>query len=173
MPPNVPRHEFTYEFTDSFARQASRRWLIHHFHWRARIALATYLLLLVLMCRMDGPGYLCGIFAGAGGLLVILVMLAYFVRVRGRTRLFQRLPTRTVRCALSESTLLLENALGSSSLTWDLFDKVVRAPDVWLFIMSRYVFVSLPADQLRGEVGRFIEERVVAAGGRIVGEAGT
>jgi hypothetical protein len=162
-------YEFTYEFTDDLVRQAARRFLIHHLHWRARVAAAAYVLLLLLMCAADAPGYACGIFAGAGGLLALLVTVAYLLRARESRQLWRRVPTRTVRCVLSEDALHLENALGSSSLTWRLFDKVVRGPDVWLFFIGRQQSVAVPADKLRGDVGRFVERQVTAAGGRLFG----
>lgn len=163
-------YEFTYEVTDDLIRQAARRFLLHRLHWRARIAVTVYVLLVLLMCAFGAPGYICGFFAGAGGLLALLVALAYGTRVRRVRVLYRRLSTRTVRCVLSQDTLQQETALGSASIPWHLFDQVVRAPDVWLFSVGGMQNVSLPADKLRGEVGRFIEERVVAAGGRVVGE---
>jgi hypothetical protein len=167
----VTSYEFTYEFTDNLARQAARQFLIHHLHWRVRVAAAAYVLLLLLLCGADAPGYACGIFSGAGGLLALLVAVGYLVRARGSRQLWRRMPTRTVRCVLSEAGFHLESALGSSELPWHLLVKVVRGPDVWLFFIDRQQNFSVPGDKLKGDVGRFVERQVAAAGGRLFGDA--
>jgi YcxB-like protein len=152
--------EFTYELTDELMRRSTRRWLQHYTGRRVPITLAVLLALLVPICLSDDEGYVCGFFFGALALLAVLVTIAYLARDRAAVRMVRQLPTRSARCTISEEGMTLENALAKSTLKWPLFQKVVRAPDVWLFFISKQQFFALPADKLSADVRAFIESRV-------------
>jgi len=160
-------YEFAYELTDELMRSSTRRFLLHHVGWRVPIALALLLLVLIPICATDHEGYVCGFFGGALVLLALLVLIAYLLRDRRAVRMARRLPTRSARCAIADEGLTLDNALAKSVLKWPLFEKVVRAQDVWLFFLSKQHYFALPADKLGAEARAFIESRVKAAGGRL------
>jgi hypothetical protein len=56
--------------------------------------------------------------------------------------------------------MTLENALATSVLQWPIFHKVVRAPDVWLFLLSNQQYAALPAEKLTPEARALIERKV-------------
>ncbi len=163
--------EFQYQLSEEFQRRAARRLLIHYFGWRVPITSALFVLLLALMCRMDMPEVACGLFGGAGILLFVLVLLAQFIRSRRNRQLLRKMQDRTVSCHISDEGLHMESELGVSTLPWMRFSKVVRAPDVWLFFLNREQSVAVPASCFTGGASRLVEDRVAAAGGRVLGKA--
>jgi uncharacterized membrane protein YfcA len=161
-------HEFTYELSDDLSRKAMRRFMLHHVNWRVRAAFIVCAVLVSLICASEESGYICGIFAGALGVLAIVLALAFALRNRKSRELLRKLESRAARCTLTEDEMRLQSELGTSTLKWRMLEKVVRGPDVWLFFVGKLQNFALPAEKLAGEPGRFIERRIGAAGGKIV-----
>jgi heme exporter protein D len=161
------QYEFAYQLSDELMRSGTRRFLLHHFGWRVWLVLGLLLLVLWPICASDAEGYVCGFFGGALMLLAMLVVVGFLVRNRRGLQAVRRLATRSARCTIGEEAITLENALATSVMKWQLFEKLVRGPDVWLFFLNRQQYFALPADKLAGETGAFVEGRLAAAGAKL------
>ncbi|HKP76617.1 MAG TPA: YcxB family protein [Longimicrobiaceae bacterium] len=150
--------EFTYELTPELSRAATRRFFQHQLGWRAPVALLAYAAACGILL-MTGDTLLTGIFIGAGLLLVVLAVVAYFVRTRRNAGLLAVLTDHSARCRITDDGFELHNALGNSTFAWHMVKKVVRYPDVWLLFVGPQPF-WLPAGPLQGEAGRRILEHV-------------
>ena len=153
-------YEFTYELSDELLRRSTKRYARHVFGRRVPVTVALMLVLLVPLCAFDDGDFLCGVFVGALLLLAVLVGIALLTRDRKTLQFARKLETRSARCTIRDESITLENALATSMLKWPLFDKVVRGPDVWLFLMSRQQYFALPAEKLTAEARALIERKV-------------
>ncbi len=129
-------YTFDYELSEDLVRQATGQFLRHHLHWRAKLASALFVFLVVMMLVYD-PGVTSGVLAGAGLLLFLLVAIAYRLRIQRGGALLRKLPHRHSKCVLDDQGVTVENALGNNRLEWRMLEKVVRGPDVWLMFYSR------------------------------------
>ena len=161
------QHEFAYEITDELMRLGTRRFMAAHFRWPVLVLFALYFALLVPFCMMTRWDFLCGLLSGAILVLLLMLLIAWLMRNRTASQAARRYPSPAARCAMSADGLRLESSLATSQLTWKVFQEVVRAPDVWLLLMSRQHYFVLPAAPLAGEPGRFLAAQVAAAGGRV------
>ena len=161
------RYEFDYEYSDELLRLAMKRSLAEQFGMRTIVTLAVVFALSLALCASDDWGYLCGFVQGGIIVLLLFFLLMWHSAAEQARRFARKLPTRAAHCLITEEAMTVEYALAMSVLKWPIVQKVVRAPDVWLFYLARGQFMVLPADRLAGEVGAFIESRVTAAGGRM------
>lgn len=161
-------YEFNYEISDALVRAGMRRFVRHALGWRLPVLAVVTFLLLIPLCRSDASGYLCGLGAGTLVLLLLVIAGVFVQRQRNTMSLARKLATRAARCAITDDGLDLENAAARSFLKWPLFDKIVRASDVWLLFIGRQTYFVLPAEKLAGAPGEFIAARVVAGGGKVL-----
>ncbi len=163
-------YSFDYELSEDLIRQCNREFLRTHLHWRAKLAAVAYVVLALMMVIYD-PGVKSGIVAGAGVLLFLLVGIAYSTLLRRSRALLRKLPHRHASCVLDDDGVHIENALGKTNLEWRMLEKVVRGPEVWLMIVSRYHNFPLPAAALTDGARQFITAKVTSAGGRTLPKA--
>ena len=161
------RYEFEFDYSDDLVRAGAKRAIRHQFGGKAAVTLAVVLAVVVATCMLDHAEYMCGLLQGAFGLLVILLVMTALSAQERALKYARKLPTRKARCVITDESITMENALATSMLHWPLVESVVRAPDVWLFFLSKEQLFVLPADRLAAEVGAFIEGRVTAAGGKM------
>ena len=161
-----PSEEFTYQFTPELSRAATRRFFQHQLGWRAPIALLAYAAACGILLMM-GARLLTGIFIGAGLLLVVLAVAAYFVRTRRNAGLLAAVTDRGARCRITHDGIELHNALGSATFPWKMVKKVVRYPDLWLIYVGPQPF-WLPAGPLAGAAGEYIRDHAARAGADVV-----
>ena len=161
------QYEFAYEITDELMRLGTRRFMAAHFRWPVLVLFALYFALLVPFCMMNRWHFLCGVLFGAILVLLMMLVIAWLMRNRTASQAARRYPSPAARCTIGEDGIRLENSLATSQLTWKAFQEVVRAPDVWLLLMTRQHYFVLPAGPLAGDPGRFLAAQVAAAGGRV------
>ena len=161
-------HGFPYKLSDDLQGRATRRFMRYHLNWKVAVMGTLYVFLLFVLWAVGGPEIAVGLFAGAGMLLALLVIIAWGVRLRRGRALLAKLPSRDARCTIDDQGLHFENAMGTLNVPWAMLERVIRAPDVWLFSPSRYEAYPLPAAALEGEPGRFVSARVREAGGKVL-----
>jgi hypothetical protein len=158
--------EFAYELTPALSRAATRRFFQHQLGWRVPLALVGYAAACGMMV-MIGATLLTGVFIGAGVLLVVLAVLAYFVRTRRNAGLLGQVADRSALCRVTDEGIELHNELGHSTFPWRMVRKVVRYPDVWLLFIGPQPF-WLPAAPLAAAAGDHILDRSSRAGAKVV-----
>ena len=162
------RYEFEFDYSDDLVRAGAKRAIRRQFGGTAAVAFAVVLAFVLALCMAQDAEYLCGLLQGAFGLIVILLVMTALSAKERALKYARKLPTRKARCIITDESITMENALATSMLHWPLVESVVRAPDVWLFFLSKEQLFVLPADKLGAEVGAFVEGRVTAAGGKML-----
>lgn len=158
--------EFSYEFTPALTRTATRRFFQHQFGWRVPLGLLMYAAACGLLLMIGATVVAAG-FIGAGALLVILVVAAYFVRTSRKAGLLGQLTDRSALCRITDEGVELHNQLGNTAVPWRMVGKVVRYPDVWLLFIGPQP-LWLPAASLGGAAGDCILDRSSRAGAKVV-----
>jgi hypothetical protein len=146
---------------------------VRHFWWRtagwkmlAASALATSSLILLLLA--GDRSWLVG---ASGAISVVsLAFLAAFYVIRYR-RGIERLTAMgdpTAELVASQTTFTIRSRAGSADLYWSSIIAIRRFPEVWLLMVSRRQYITLPTGQLAPDFLALMEERVRSSGGRIV-----
>jgi len=81
--------------------------------------------------------------------IIIFVYVIY--RKRAATSL-EQLDDGKVLFQITEDNITISNRLGTSSVKWEAFQQLWQFKQVWLLIVSKGQYVTLPVDQFPNEV---------------------
>jgi hypothetical protein len=59
-----------------------------------------------------------------------------------------------------------ESDLGTTDLKWQVFDEILKFPEVWLLVYAKSGYMTLPVDQLTPECMQFIEVQMARTAGQ-------
>lgn len=99
-----------------------------------------------------------------GGAFAAAVYAVHFVNVMGK---FRGMGGEPASCLVDASSFIVTSRLGAATLPWSAFEEVWQFEDVWLLMLSKSQFVTLPLDCVPENMRRFMLERIRAAGGRV------
>jgi hypothetical protein len=68
---------------------------------------------------------------------------------------------------LSEEFMKAKSALGSVELKWESFKGIWIFPEVWLLMIDKANYMTLPADQISNEIKEFLKRKIISVGGKV------
>ncbi len=95
-------------------------------------------------------------------LLGFLAFLAfvYVARLRAAEGFFDKANEPTATSHFDTEGVRTESDLGTVDLKWQVFDEILRFPDVWLLVYAKSGYMTLPVHQLTPEYLQFIESQL-------------
>ena len=102
---------------------------------------------------------------GLGFMLLVAAVGWRYVRL-ARTK-FEGMADPMVVWRFSDSTLATESDLGSMRVPWKAITKVWRFDEVWLLFFGGHGYSTLPTEALSPELRLFVEQRIMANGGKV------
>jgi hypothetical protein len=98
---------------------------------------------------------------GAAVLLIPAVVLsayaAHWFRTVGRIR---QMEVPMARFKLSQTDLAMASELGSATIPWSSIVEIWEFPDLWLLLLSKSRFVTLPTDGVPAAALEFVRAKV-------------
>lgn len=160
-------HETTLVYSEALLRQAVlafwRRSIGTGF-WLAWVAAASAVTVLWLAGSDAWPLL---ILANVLVAAVVLAAAVYGVQWRGAMRKLRAMGrTQAVLRAQAEA-FSVESDLGSSTLPWTAAQALWCFPQVWLLMLSRSQFITLPVENLSPALQVFLRERIQTHGGQV------
>lgn len=160
-------HEFRVDYDDAILRDAVRG------YWRRTVGMAFPTVLVAMALLLGGlllhgeRGWLVGLLA-AVVLFGIGMMSALYVLTDRRLRQKAQAIRRSgARWTLSLDQLVVESALGVTTLPWTSIPELWRFETVWLLMFPGGAFSTLPLATVSSDARSFLLERIRSAGGRI------
>ena len=154
-------------YSESMVRLSVRAYWWRTTGWRFFITLLLISIGFGYLLISGDRGWYMG-FLGAvlfiGIAMSIAVYVVHFNNGMAKLRAMGE-PVATLR--VSDSEISFESGAGSGSLPWRAITEVWKLPHIWLLMMSKAQFVTLPLDGVDEVVRDFILDRVRAAGGTI------
>lgn len=120
-------------------------------------------------------GYLCWLvwngnrswWVGFVAAVVVLVpggvLAAYAAHWRGTVARIRRMQVPMSRFTLNDMELSVASELGTATIPWSLIVEVWEFPELWLLLLSKSYFVTLPTDGVPASALAFIRAKVKAA----------
>ena len=107
------------------------------------------------------------------GILLAVVVLAVGILVSAYIhcrsyRLSQfRKTGNLVSYEFTEKYFKAKSEIGSSELKWEFFTGIWIFPKIWLLLIDKAGYVTLPVDQISDEIKDFLKHKIVSVGGVI------
>jgi hypothetical protein len=145
---------------------------VGHFWWRTvgwkmLVSLALTISSLALLLLAGDRSWLVGALGTVSAVSLAFLVAFYIVRYRHGIERLTAMGDPTAELVASQATLSIRSGVGSADLHWPSIIGIWRFPEVWLLMVSRRQYITLPTGQLAPDFLGFVQERVESSGGRI------
>ncbi len=141
-------------------RKALNRYLLRRLGWKFFAALLVSLLVLAYAYFADSWSWFLSVVTAIQAPAVAFLLVVYFARLRAAEGFFDKGGEPVVTFQFEDGGIRTESDLGSADLKWQVFDEILKFPDLWLVTYSKGCYMTLPLDQLTIECKDFIETKV-------------
>jgi hypothetical protein len=162
------KHTFAVRVSQRDADIALQRFIFRGAGWGTLVA-ATLCLAFVVYDISDGSiGHLGVVILTLLSILAIVYVVAFVTRRKQMVDLLRRLGDSSVSYRLDGSELATESALGSSTLKWEMIQKLWVDPDVTLVFYARNGYTTIPTTQIPADALSYLISQVERVGGAIL-----
>jgi hypothetical protein len=157
-------HEFLARYSEDVGREAVRRFLGRRMReWLglklclAALALTAYLGWLIYT---GNRSWWVGLLAATLILIPSIVLASYAVHWHNTVGRIRRMQVPMARFTVDETQIAVASELGSATFPWSLIVEVWEFPELWLLLLSKNYFVTLPTDGVPASALEFIRAKV-------------
>jgi hypothetical protein len=91
---------------------------------------------------------------------IAFILFVYFARLRASEGFFDKANEPTVTFKFTANGIQTISDLGTTDLKWQVFDEILKFPDLWLLVYAKSGYMTLPVDQLTTECMQFIDNQI-------------
>ena len=160
-------HEFLARYSEDVGREAVRRFLGRRVReWldfklcAAALILTGYLGWLIYI---GDRSWWVGLLAATIILIPCIVLAVYAAHWHNTVGRIRRMQVPMARFTLDETQIAVASELGSATFPWPLIVEVWEFPEIWLLLLSKNYFVTLPTDGVPASALEFIRAKVRSA----------
>ena len=160
-------HEFVARYSEDVGREAVRRFLGRRVReWLGfklcalALGLAGYLGWLIYT---GNRSWWVGLLAATLILIPAVVLASYAVHWHNTVGRIRRMQVPMARFTVDETQIAVASELGSATFPWPLILDVWEFPELWLLLLSKNYFVTLPIDGVPDSALEFIRAKVRSA----------
>lgn len=157
-------HTVTIKYTKALVRRALNRYLLRRLGTKFFVAITATLSVLVYAYFADAWNWLLSVIAAIQVIVFAFLGFVYFGRLRAAEGFFDKGGEPVVTFQFEDNRVRTESDLGSADLKWQVFDEILKFPDLWLLVYAKSGYMTLPLDQLTSECREFIETKVGSKG---------
>ena len=158
--------QLTIQFTEEHIKYACRKFFVRYLGIKFPV---LWTVMIVFFAQRVVAGKM-DLLAGCALALVIVsvgvFVSAYFQRCGYALSQFRK-TGRVVSYDLSEEFFKAKSDLGSTELKWLAFKGIWIFPKVWLLMVDRATYLTLPQDQVGNDVKEFLKQKIISVGGKI------
>ncbi|MGD9562843.1 MAG: YcxB family protein [Pyrinomonadaceae bacterium] len=88
------------------------------------------------------------------------IVFVYLGRLRAAEGFFDKANEPSVTFQFTDDGVITESDLGRTNLKWQVFEEILKFPDIWLLVYAKSGYMTLPIDQLTPGCLQFIEEQI-------------
>ena len=146
---------------------ALRRYILRGAGWGTAFA-ATICLAYIAYDSADGSlGYESIVTITILLLLVFVYVMAFVTRKRQMSELLRKIGDAPISYRLNESEIATRSPMGSSTLKWEMIQKLWVDPDLTLVFYARNAYTTIPTAQIPTEALDFLITQVERVGSSI------
>jgi len=158
-------YEFVVRYSEEIAREAVRRFIARR--------LRELFDLKVCVAVVGTIGYLCWLvwtgnrswWVGSIAAVVVLIpaglVAVYAAHWRDTVGRIRQMQVPMARFTLNDAELSMASELGSATIPWPLIVEIWEFPGLWLLLLSRSYFVTLPTDGVPAPALEFMRAKMV------------
>lgn len=150
----------TLHYTPALVRRSVFAYLCRGLGMRTFVALVGTLAATVFLAVSQPESWLTGAVSGAVAVVIVLIIALYFLHYRHGMAKLSRMGQPQAILQLTESGLQISSQAGSFSAPWSTFADLWCFSDLWLLIIGRGQFITLPLADLNDEARLFIASRI-------------
>jgi hypothetical protein len=109
---------------------------------------------------------LAGIFLTIAVVGLGIIAAAYFQSHNYRLSQFGK-TGNSVSYELSKDFFKAKSGMGSMELKWESFKAIWIFQKVWLLVFDKNGYLTLPTDQISGDVKEFLKQKIISVGGKV------
>ncbi len=161
------QYRTTLRYTEQLVAQAVR------LYWRRTIdvrllAVDAAMVAFLAWRLLEGDrSWVVGVVAAAVLLGLAMPVAVYVVHYRNSMGKLREMSRPLAELVVDDDAITLTADNGSGSMKWGLVKEVWRFESVWLLLLSKAQFITLPVADVPESMRAFILDRVAASGGRI------
>ncbi len=159
-------YEFVVRFDEALCRRAVARYWQGQFGWRTVIELIAGIAILIFIAPYT-VGWVTGAFGAVLFIYALLGSYAYFSQRKRILDVFRRMENPEASWVLNDAFLATRSSLGYSELAWSNIAELWKFDDLWLIFVAKNAFSTLPLVGVSTDARIFLENKIVASGGRI------
>jgi YcxB-like protein len=156
-------------YSEGIAREAVQRFIVRR--------LRELFDLKVCVVAVGTIGYLCWLVWNGdrswwvGAIAAVLVLIpvglaaVYAAHWRDTVGRIRQMQVPMARFTLNDAELSMASELGSATIPWPLIVEIWEFPGLWLLLLSKSYFVTLPTDGVPAPALQFMRDKVIAREG--------
>jgi hypothetical protein len=160
-------HEFVARYSEDIGREAVRRFLRRRLRQLLDFKFCAALFVLTaclgwLLWTGNRSGWV-GLLAALIVLMPAVMLGAYAAHWRNTVGRIRQMQAPMARFTLSESDITMASELGSAIIPWSLIVEIWEYPELWLLLLSKSNFVTLPIEGVPVAALEFLRAKVRSA----------
>jgi len=159
-------HQFTIQFTEEHIKYACRKFFVRYVGIGLPVVGVLMVAAFVQRLSYGKIDFLAGCCLAVVAMGASVFIAAYLQRRSYSLSQFRKYGN-TVSYELSEEFFKAKSEMGATELKWENFKGIWIFPKVWLLMFDKAGYLTLPVDQVSGEVKEFVKQKVISVGGKI------
>lgn len=152
----------TIKYDKRLVRRALNRFMVKRLGMSFFVAIFAVVAVLLASYLSGYWSLILNIVSIALGAAIAFLIYVYIARLRSAEGFFDKADEPTATLTFTDDGVLTDSDLGTTNLKWQVFDEILKFPDIWLLVYAKSGYMTLPLDQLTPECCNFIEQKISA-----------
>ena len=157
--------EVSVRYTPEIIRRAAREYWTRQFKLRDLIVLGSLIVASIYLWARGDRSWLLGFLVACAFLFSGVAIASYFIYLRRSMEKFKRMAEPVGKFRFTEERIGIESDIGFTELSWKMIDQLWTSPEVWLILIAKQGYVTLPIEDLDEDLKRFMVRKVAENGG--------
>ena len=160
-------HEVTVTYSKSLLRKTTIKYIIRQLSWLYFAALVLLAFSFISSISHGSRSWFIGVIGAILGLGFVFPLFAFIAHTRRNNFILSKMPSHKGTFIFDDDGFFVESEAGSGSIKWPMVTEVRQMKDAWLLIQGRYMYTTLPIENIDKNVRSFILRKVKNAGGKV------
>jgi hypothetical protein len=134
--------------------------MVNRLGWKGIGSLLAIPLLILAQVWLDFRGFYFSLLLWSWAITWGLFGFIYFMRLRASEGFFEHCDNHTASFIFSNQGVKTESQIGTTEFKWQIFDELLKFPDVWLLVYVKSGYITLPTIELSTECKHLIEKNI-------------
>lgn len=152
--------EICFTYTPALLRYAAWTFWLRYLGWGSLIVQAITLILFTYFYSIDRSSWFTGMFGFLFLFGLAVFTFGYLAIVRRSMDQYHKMRSPQVTFWFSEDVVHTKSDLGVAEVPWVTIDKLWKSSHVWLLMVTKFNYVTLPTDSLDDELKQLISTKL-------------